>query len=181
MSFPGDWAQNLLACFRGELLDGPSPPPEEKICLRAGELVPFNLGTGEDECCTGLAWVRIARVEYVPRRTTAATATGDLVLADGTSSGCGGFPYAVVLEMGAARCFPFGSTAAGPTCDQWTAIALQQDADAAAMRKAVCCIAEMAPDMGADVVPGTWEPRGAEGGCIWGTMEVTVNVDCSEC
>lgn len=166
MSFVIDSAQALLSCFEDELQTSPNPPAE--ICLRVGE-VPFDVGLSEDECCSGLAWVRVVRFFPSVRFPDPVEDPNNCI----TTS------YAIELEMGVARCKPFGTVQAGPTCDQWTALALQVDSDAAAMRRALCCFR---PTIISDqVLPGEWTTFGAEGGCVGGTMSVTIQVDCLEC
>lgn len=172
MSFVSDAAQLLLACYETELESAPNPPAT--ICMRVGSEVPYSAGLSEDECCSGLAWVRVVRI--YPSINFPSPADGPEI--------CIQTSYAVELELGAARCHSFGTTAAGPSCDTWTAEFLQVDADAAAMRRAVlCCFApQMEGLWGSDqFVMGEWVPFGAEGGCIGGTMSVTVQLECSEC
>lgn len=165
-----DAAQELLECYRAALQDPefPEPPPDEKICLRHGESVAPLLGTMEDECCTGLAWVRIVDVE--PFR-------------DDTPAGCLSSERRVTLEMGSAHCLPWGTVEAPATCAQWTAVALKADAYHGAMEAALCCVV---PILSAfswvdNVTAGLYEPTGPDGNCIGGTMRVTVDTNCSPC
>lgn len=161
MSFVSDTAQALLSCFEDELQIGPNPPAS--ICLRVGE-VPYDFEANTDLCCAGFAWVRVVRifpsVEF-PRPVD-------------TPVYCNHTSYAVELEMGAMRCMPFERD-----CDVWTAVTLQVDDDAAAMRRALCCYR---PTVETDnVIAGEWVPQGSEGGCVGGVMTVTSQVDCLEC
>ncbi|MYZ38433.1 MULTISPECIES: hypothetical protein [unclassified Streptomyces] len=175
MAFPGDLAQQLLICFHAELDAGPAPIPAEKVCLRAGETIPISAGTAENEAC-GLAWVRVTQVRPVRLAIQEQSA-------DDMPTACGHSAWAVDLEMAVVRCLPYGTTASGPSCDDWTAAALLMDADAAAMRRASCCFEPIVSDTYAlgGVTPGVWEPHGPEGGALWGTQLVTVILDCSEC
>lgn len=155
-------AQELLACLQTALLAGPNPPPANKIMLRAGSEVTPLLGTGTDECCTGLGWVRIARVE------------GARALRELDNVGCFSQERNLTLEMGVARCAPTAPVSGVPTEDQWTATALQLDADMGAMEAAVCCLAALDDVAVEELAAGAYEPFGVDGNCIGGTMMVTV-------
>lgn len=168
MSMVSDAAQNLLNCFEAELLEAPNPPAN--ICLRVGAEVPYDAGLSQDECCEGLAWVRIARIYPTNSR---------FPDQDNEPHDCVTTSWGVDLEMGAARCKPFGDLQRGPSCDEWTALALQIDEDAAAMRRALCCFLPMV--FSENLLPVEWVPVATDGGCAGGTMMVTVQVDCLEC
>lgn len=159
-------AQELLTCLEAALAAGPNPPPANKIMLRAGSEVTPLLGTGTDECCTGLGWVRIARMSGVKQ-------LGDL---DNVS--CFQQDRTLVLEMGVARCAPQAPVQTVPSEDQWTASALQLDADMGAMEAAVCCAFGDLDDNRAvdEVAVGDYQPFGVDGNCIGGTMEVTLRL-----
>lgn len=167
-----DAAQELLECYRTALQAPgfPGPPPDENICLRHGEFVAPLLGTHADECCSGLAWVRIVRVE--PLRGT-----------DNLPPGCVSSERRVVLELGSAHCLPWGTVEEPPTCAQWTDVALKADAFHDAMERAVCCVAPILVTGGtAEVVAaGDYVPTGPDGNCIGGTMEVIVETSCTSC
>jgi hypothetical protein len=163
-------AQQLLECLREAVQDGPAPIADEYVCLRFGNQVNPTLGTLTDECCTGLAWVRVVQVDG---------------LADPSApdyNACLFSERRLTLEMGTARCIPYGTVEAGPTCDQWTAAALEMDADHAAMEEALCCFREVvagqpyAPDV---ISVGTYEPFGPDGNCISGTLQITLDYSCA--
>ena len=161
-----DLAQELLSCLEMQLLAGPNPPPASKIMLRAGAEVTPLLGTGTDECCTGLGWVRIARTRNVRG------------LGDRDNVPCYTQDRELVLEMGVARCAPSSSVNTVPSEDQWTASALQLDADLGAMERAVCCaFADIEGSAANEVAVGEYEPFGVDGNCIGGTMTVTLRID----
>lgn len=165
MSAPMVSAQLLLACLRTQLGLRPAPPPDNKIMLRAGAEVTPLLGTLTDECCTGLAWVRVAnivrntRFEDVPQ--------------------CFGHGRTATLEMGVVRCAPQAPASGVPTAEQWGAVALQVDSDYDAMEAALCCAF---PDLDnlADSPPSfaEYEPYGVDGNCIGGIMTVELEVSC---
>ena len=163
-------AQELLQCLENTL----TVNPPAQFCLRAGERVTPQLSTVEDECCSGLAWVRIAGTEPLVLRG-----------AEDTMWGCINHMRRSVLEMGVVRCMPTPPPDALVTCDQWTALALQLEADHTAMEAALCCLYDAlntggVPNVG-DVVlrPGVYEPTGPEGRCLGGTLTVTAEHGCS--
>jgi len=167
MSIAGTLAQDLLACYQAELNAGPNPPAQ--ICLRAGGDVGPSLGTSTDECCAGLAWVRIVSVITL-RQDASAPDFNECIV-----------ERRVELEMGAARCMPFGTTQLPPTCEQWTAVALQLDADSDAMFKAACCLRGDQEFGGGIVTLGTYTAEGPDGNCIGGTMSVFIDIQCGVC
>lgn len=170
MALPIEAADAVRACLEAALATRDTPPAE--TCLRAGSEVPLNIGTNSDECCSGLAWVRVQQIEPVVSLTT-------------EENPCQTTGFVITLELGVARCSPFGTAAAGPDCLTWTNLAILMDNDAAAMREAVCCyataVAEEDPGLILSVRPGVWLPLDSSGGCAGGTMQATVTFDCSEC
>jgi hypothetical protein len=170
---PFDVADALRVCLTQQ--DWGDETPAE-ICHRPGSQVPLNFGTAQDECCSGLAWVRIAGIDPVidPQQAQ-----------DPDFNPCTIGDRRITLELGVARCNPFGTEAAGPTCAEWTALALRMDQDATVMRAAVCClnssdlVGEYRPVY--RVLPGSWAPLDSSGGCAGGTMSVVVWMQCDEC
>lgn len=163
MSMVSDTAQALLSCLEDELSILEDPIPSKNICLRVGE-IPFDIENGVDICCEGFAWVRVNRiypsVDFPQQLSQQYT--------------CNHTSYAVELQMGVMRCMPFEKD-----CNIWTLVALRADEDAAAMRRALCCFFPTVATE--DFLAGEWVPVGNDGGCIGGTMNVTVGVDCEEC
>lgn len=159
-------AQELLSCLETALLAGPNPPPVSRIMLRAGSEVTPLLSTVDDECCSGLGWVRIARISGVRN-------VGEL-----DNVACFAQERTLELELGVARCAPTGSSASNiPTEDQWTQAALQLDADQGAMESAVCCAFGDGDDaMVEEVSVGEYLPFGVDGNCMGGTMTVSVRM-----
>jgi hypothetical protein len=161
-------AQSLLTCLEGALNARPNPPA--RMMLRAGEQVTPLLGQSEDECCDGLAWVRIAGVQQI-RNSSDFENFGN----------CVGTGRRLTLEMGVVRCAPTSDVSTVPTEDQWTNAALQLDSDHDAMEAALCCLLEAfgdelggVPTLGAD----GYTPTGVDGNCIGGRMTVEMEVDC---
>lgn len=171
---PFEIADVLRACLDGAF-DGDDEKPAE-ICHRPGDLVPLSAGLAQDECCSGLGWVRIQEISPV---------IDPLATEDATANPCSVTGRRVTLELGVARCNPTGDANAGPTCDQWTNLALRIDRDALAMRRAACCAGtELVDQTGTFVYRvrgGAWTPLESSGGCAGGTMTVVVWLDCDDC
>lgn len=177
MALPFTAAAGVLECFQTALLLRPVAERPGQICMRAGSEVPFSVGLAEDLCCTGLAWVRVVSIEplVVPIPGTANFPNAD--------NACQQSGSVATLELGVARCQPFGDANAGPDCNAWTVLALRMDNDAADMRKAVCCYqtAVINDNNVMQVRRGIWEPFQTEGGCAGGTMRVEITYDCTDC
>lgn len=172
---PFDVADALRACLELSYAGSSDIPGE--ICHRPGDQAPLSAGLSQDECCAGLAWVRIAGIEPV---------VDPLASEEVAFNPCSTTGRRITLELGVARCNPFGDAAKGPTCEQWTELALLMDQDASAMRRAVCCFQENAvddydPSKAYRVLGGAWEPIESSGACAGGIMTVVVWVNCSEC
>lgn len=166
-------ADALRACLDAAFTGDAGKPAE--ICHRPGAQVPFSYGQYQDECCSGLGWVRVASIDPV--------VTFDQ-REQPSFSPCNVSDRRITLELGVARCNPSGDQSAGPTCDEWTALALRMDQDARAMREAVCCFADAHVDSAGPLyraMAGLWTPIEASGGCAGGTTEVTVWLNCKEC
>jgi hypothetical protein len=157
-------AVTLLDCLRTALESRPEPPGV--VSLRHGTAVIPSLGTDTDECCTGLAWVRVVSVEGRWSR-------------DDLAAKCLSASRIATLEMGVYRCLPWGTTGAPPTASQWTNVSVLADEDRHAMEDALCCAwAELSQDGGFPVRAGTYEPLGPDGNCIGGAMSVVLETDC---
>jgi hypothetical protein len=172
---PFEVADALRACLDGAY-EGDAEKPAE-ICHRPGAEAPFSAGLSQDECCSGLGWVRISSIDPEVDPLNSQGGTND-------DNPCHQTGRRVTLELGVARCNPYGTAERGPTCDEWTALALRMDQDASAMRRAVCCFSASEVD---DYGPvhrvrlDGWEPIDSSGGCAGGIMTVVVWMDCQEC
>jgi hypothetical protein len=171
MTATGDAAVTLLDCFETALNENDNVPGQ--ICLRVGE-VPFSIGLAEDLCCSGLAWVRVVRTYP----------SVNFPNQDYRVDDCIRTARATEFEMGVVRCLPDHGADSGATCAEWTAVFSQVDADMGAMRRALCCFIDVAPTNPAftgQLLEGEWRPINGDGGCIGGTLNVTIGTDCDEC
>jgi hypothetical protein len=159
-------ATTLQLCLQTALAPRPNPPAE--TCLVYGEGFQLFLSAGlvEDRCCSGFAAVRVAGIE--PR-----------VPALGVYENCGTSVWQINLEMGVARCAPFGTEQAGPTCVQMLEVAEQVQSDMGAMVEALCCLRPLVESE--SMAPTAWVPFGPEGMCTGGIMGVSVQVDACGC
>ena len=166
-------AYEMLACLEAEIGKVLNPPAY--VGLRPGSVVDFLLSTTSDECCQGLAWVRVSTFypssEIFPLQDTQPLKTGTRA-------------WAITFELGAVRCSPTPDENSIPTVDQWNDVVQAIMDDAAAFRRAICCFIDLSPNTRRGyVLPGQWQPLDVEGGCVGGTLEVTVRgpaCDCSE-
>jgi hypothetical protein len=156
-------AQQLLACLCDALAANPNPPVH--CCLRVGDIVYADMNQIEDQCCSGLAYVRVVRI-YPSTEFPAQTEVW---------TPCVHIQLAAELEMGVFRCEPQQNMTTLPTCDEWTATTEQVANDWEAMLRASCCFeADLIP--GTPMLMGMWQPLNSGGGCTGGQMSVTVGV-----
>ena len=160
-------AQSLLECLVEALAETAAPP--RRASLRTGNQVELLLSTISDECCEGSAWVRVA--SFNP--------SAHFPDPDAVYERCAPIQWAVVLEMGVARCAPTPAANTIPSEDDWNTVAAAVLDDAAAMRRAVCCFADLDPAR--MYLAGQWVPLTVEGGCTGGTMPLTVAFGQCDC
>jgi hypothetical protein len=167
-------ANQLLTCLTDQLQGLPSPP--KYIQLRVGQETGPLIGANVDECCAGLAWVRIANIY---------PSWDSFPAADNTWLPCGPLAYAVVLEMGVAFCMPWSDSDDSfdnqdpPNEGDWTTAFETQMQHQTLMRRAAACC--WRPTQRRAV--GEWTPLPVEGGCTGGKLTVTVSVPapCADC
>lgn len=167
-------ANELLTCLCTAVAANSSEefPAPTLCCLRAGEAVALEISNEqEDECCLGLAYVRIDN--FYP--TGAENAPFPSPSSDFALNACAPYAWGLQMEMGIYRCI--GLT---PTCDQWNYAAERQMLDAKSMRQALCCFMKEQDPGSVSVTP--WQAKGPAGACIGGTMNITVMVgNCGSC
>ena len=134
------------------------------------------IGPDYDECCAGLAWVRVAGIY---------PSWDSFPAEDNTWLPCGPLAYAVVLEMGVAFCMPWSASDEGfdnidppNTADWQTAFTTQMQHQTLMRRSAACA---WRPTQRRAV--GEWAPLSVDGGCTGGTLRVIVSVPapCGDC
>lgn len=158
-------ANELLMCLCEQMAQVTDPPAS--CCLRNGDVVPWLMDATRDECCEGLAWVRVVTIfAGFPEPTLTVPISNEIS------------NWSVTLEMGAVRCGPFSQLV--PSCDEWTETTNRVLEDSYAMRQAFCCFVNgthrqpNARHRRGSVIPGPWEPLETQGGCAGGTWLLTV-------
>lgn len=154
-------AEDLLICLNTAALDISSPP--QNSSLRSGAAIALDISQNQNECCDGLAWVRIG--DEFP---SVVFPEQDL-----TAANCGYGVWVVELEMGIARCAPVGDINNTPTYEEHYALAQLLEEDAAAMRRAYCCFTT---DRLTVQALGRLAKFGPEGGCVGTIATVTVQI-----
>jgi len=139
------------------------------VCLRRGTRIELLASLAEDECCTGLVWVRWAG-DWPSR---------NFPTPDQDVRRCDVQRWAVQFEVGAASCAPVGDASTLPTCEEWTASALAEYDDAATIRRALCLYATDHP--GTLVQVGAGEPLELDERCGGTTRMVTVAAAACDC
>lgn len=162
MVFPQ--AERLLTCLCNALATNPNPPLN--CCMRVGDVVYADFNQTQDQCCEGLAYVRIARIY---------PSSQAFPVEDETWTPCHPLAWAAELEMGVFRCEPQQGLSTLPSCDDWTNTAEQVANDWEAMTRALCCFTDgLAP--GDVALAGVWSPLNSGGGCTGGFMPIRVGV-----
>lgn len=164
-------AYEMLACLEQEVDKVEFPPLHRG--LRPGSIIVPWLSTTDDECCSGLAWVRPAL--FVPNST-------QFPLQDDAPVKGGPLSWAITLELGVVRCAPTPDENSMPTPDEWNELVQKIMDDAAAMRRAICCFIAADPiRRNGYVLPLQWEPLDVEGRCAGGTLQVVVRGPACDC
>lgn len=166
MVFP--MAQQLLECLCDALATNPEPPLD--CCIRSGDQAYADMSQLANQCCTGMAWVRISRIfptTEFPTQTEVWTP-------------CAHVQFAAELEMGVWRCEPQQDGQHLPTCTEWTDSAQLVANDWEAMVRAACCFEDLQLP-GTPVLMGVWQPLNSGGGCTGGSLPImvaTMNCAC---
>lgn len=161
-------ARQLLDCFAVELDKTETPPLA--VQFMAG-IAPFaDANQHRNQCCEGLGWVRVD--SFFPSSTFPAQ--------DETPPAKGVGAWAVVLEIGVFRCAPTPDENSIANGAQWEAVVEQVMDDAAAMRRALCCLEDELRGR-QRILPGQWQPLDVQGGCAGGYMTVTVKGPACDC
>ena len=166
-------AADLVTCLTAESAKVPDPPATPRVvCLRPGDRVDLLISQNEDECCSGLMWVRWVRAYP--------SGLQQFPTADDRANPCGVTRWAVQFELGAVRCAPTPDPEELPTCDEWTDTTLGVYNDGAAIRRAFCCYTS-GHEYEATVFQGEGQPLTTEGGCVGVAYLVTISGPACDC
>ena len=160
------FAQALLSCLEEALTEAGNPPGI--ISLRGGDHVSPSISVNGDECCSGIGWVRIVRTDVA-----------DLDLPSGVRGRCINHTRTTTLEMGVIRCMPTPDSGRMVTAEEWDDVVLQMEADHGSMEQALCCLTAVDSLGDPDYTALSYEPRGQDGNCIGGTLQLTVTYACA--
>lgn len=160
----------LLACYETELAKMADPP--NSIGVRPGTVVDFLMSMSDDECCSGLAWVRPETFFPTSGPFPTQTTVGQK---QGTAA------WAVTLEMGYVQCAPTPDETSIPSNEEWLAVTQAVMDAGAAMRRALCCFIDAQPMRAQRVVPGQWRPIEVQGGCVGGAIPITIQGPACDC
>lgn len=156
---------NLQACFCAILAETVGGAPAD-CCVTAGQPIIAD-------CCAGFAWIRLVRSYQTHAFPAHANVPTNCMLDQ----------WAIVVEIGVARCAPASCDSIGNVCCEAQATA--NDillSDFHAMRKLFSC--GCTGISAKEIVTGDWAPVGPEGGCLASKMTATIlssgNCDCQE-
>lgn len=155
-------AELLMSCLAAEAAASPSPPGT--ISYRLGVTGEPLAGTIVDECCNGLAFVRVSTM----------TPSWSTPTPNATPIRCG-LAWQIEFEIGIWRCVPIGSAEVPPDSLDWLAAQNQMFDDMLTLRAAACCfVGKREPGT---VVYSDISPKDdPEGGCFGVSMTLLVDL-----
>lgn len=161
--------EKALTCLRTELLKVASPPTHYQI--RPGATFTAFADNESDECCAGIGWIRPGPMYE----------TDDFPEVRGVSKFPAGY-WAVQVELGVMRCMDTVAEGFGDkivTYEQWLAMTMRAMDDAAALRRAICCLRNQ---YGQDsVIAGQIAPLENDANCGGQTVVLTLRVPACDC
>lgn len=156
--------------------------PPANCCYRLAGDVAFDASITQDLCCEGLAYVSFG--DNWP----SADSFPETDIIRQARSQCAPPSWGVSFKIGIIRCSPVGTDVSMPTCEDWTAAAMQAMADAKSLRTAACCFRDgyttIDPQLdGMSVVIGRQTANTPQGGCVERSMTIDVQVPsvCDGC
>lgn len=168
-----------LACLEAQGLAWPNAP--SLFELRSGNSFVASADSAFDECCAGIAWVRLGT----------GWPTDDFPIQKVNVGFGPETDWAFQLEVGVQRCIPtegddgvYGSVV---TRAQWQAAVQQEADDAMMLRKAMCCLRDTyhyvngMPMGNAGIIIGIQTPLENSGPCGGIMLAATVRVPACDC
>lgn len=126
-------------------------------------LVPGGAAVAWDDCCAGQAWVRVVRI----------FSSTNFPNVDTSPMRCTGLVLAAEYEVGVIRCAAtVNDRGEPPSIEELCRDVEHALDDARAVREAI--MFDFAGEYPSGVVLGQWLPTEIEGGCVGGTMTVSV-------
>lgn len=159
----------LLECLTTEFAKHDDPPATIRHQNGNGNAVAQIDPLGNaNECCDGLAWVRLGT--FYPTG-------GDQLAPYASATDCNPV-WAAQVDLGAVRCWPKAGEFA--TAEDWALSTNLVCQDAAVLRRAVLCCFTPGNDAYQAVI-GAWRPVGVTGQCVGGVLSVTISPAVQEC
>jgi hypothetical protein len=159
-------ALELLTALQVELAKVPSGAPTHYRIV-PGLAAVLSLDNFVDECCEGVAWIRLVNVYPT---LDFPTQDSDFLPEEPVS-------YAAVFEVGVARCGGGPGPDGHPSDAEYNADSARLMDDAAALRRIGATLkATSTHIIDYRYGPGAWEPIAAEGGCMGGVLHMTIQV-----
>lgn len=171
-----DYITLVTSCYQSAIATMPIDQQPEHLQVRAGIQAMPDISQFQDECCEGLAYIRIMRTYP----------SADFPTPDAEPiTPCGPYSLAVETELGLYRCFHVG-TAEEVVGDVFqTAAGLQEAADYGYLYKAMCCVNTALEGMfrTRSVVFSDWAPFEVQGGCFGSRIQFITQLECvnSDC
>lgn len=164
-------AARLVGCLATQINLWPELIRPKHIGLRPGAQAPIGISTRRDECCEGLAWVRLTGV--VP------SSTNNWPSADVTpQGGCGTLILALNFEIGIVRCAPTPDASKMVSDEAWNALSEKAYLDYITMTRAICCFQDGYRYL---TLVGGYTPLGVDGNCYGGTITLSVAAPPCNC
>lgn len=155
-------AQLLMTCLSDVV--AASPSPVGTTSYRLGVTGEPLAGVSEDECCDGLAYVRMGSM--IPSFSTPTPMAVSVRCA---------LAWAADFEIGIWRCVPIGSAETPPSPADWLAAQNQMFDDMATLRGVACCFSRQR-DAGTVLWSELAPKSDPEGGCFGVSMTLSVDL-----
>lgn len=174
----GEITELLFSCLC-EAVSGAANPPQN-CCLRIGQEVVHDADLFTDLCCEGLAYVTVGDIYPV------VDSFPEMSIVTQANQVCAFPTWAIELRAGIVRCSPVGTDTTMPTCEEWTAAAMQMIVDSESLAQAACCFkgswTASTRGTGMSVVLGAISTVPPEGGCFERFMSIQVQTaNCNDC
>jgi hypothetical protein len=162
----------ITDCLCAAVAGHPTPPGQ--CGVRVGDHMSVQATLTSDECCPGVAWVRMVSASPTNEGAFPNPSDDPQVCAPPI------YQWVLHVELGIARCVPVGDIDHLPDCTSWTGVQLTGLLDAKVLRQAICCV--QANPLYRDLVIDGLEVAGPDGACTRTTLNVAVKVvGCDEC
>ena len=165
-----------LAALQEAFASNPNPPA--RIGLRVGEEIVHDLDGSNDLCCAGLAYLSVG--DQTPVWTGV-----DVDLLRQEQQQCAPPLWVIRIRMGILRCTPYSDDTSMPDESEWTAAAIQDAHDCAALRDATARFQRLAAGLDGRyrlrVLVDSVSMVPPDGGCLERWVQLYAQIHASEC